>query len=122
MSSGARTAVRIRTVRRDKLDPTPAGDEDRLYLSGLVILPRSFYEQGKGWTTVDGHDVYILPSSRVQEVVGGPKRAYRPGDIKASDELEIDGEIWEIEGSVAEYEKGRTRKATLIRISRVGVS
>ena len=122
MAAGARTATRIRPVRRDKLDPTPADEGDRIYLSGLVVLPRQFFEQGKGWVTIDGHDVYVLASSRVQEEPDGPKRPYRPGDVKADDQLEIDGDTWEIEGNPADYEKGRTRKATLIRVKRVGAA
>lgn len=122
MAEGARTATRIRTVRRDKLDPTPAGADDKIYLSGLVVLPRQFFEQGKGWVTVDGYDIYVLATSRVQAVAGGPKRPYRPGDVKADDRLEIDGDTWEIEGNPADYEKGRTRKATLIRVKRVGAA
>lgn len=120
MAKGVRTATRVRKARHDSLDPAPES-EDRIHLSGLVIVPREVYETGRGWTTVEGHDVYVLPSSRVAAVVGGPKRRYADGDVISSDLLEIDGELWEVTGPPAAYDKGSKRKATKIQIKRVGV-
>ena len=119
MPKGSRTAVRIRpTGRRGSIHSSPTGDE-RIYLSGLIVLPRQFYEEGKGWVTIEGRDVYILASSRVQGVVGGPSRGYDPDDVRASDQFELDGETWQVDGPPADYEKGVVRKATLVRLKRV---
>lgn len=122
MATGARTAVRIRPEQRSRFDRDPEGEGEKIFLSGLVVLPRQFYEEGKGWVTIEGRDVYVLASSRVQETEDGPKRAYRVDDVKADDQLELDGELWEVEGPPADYEKGRTRKASLVRIKRIGAS
>jgi len=116
MPTGARTATRIRKPKVDKLSPTPTGPAATLPMTGLIILPREAFEQGRGWVTYEGWDIFVLPSSRV----GDPPRAYADGDVVASDLLEIDGTNWQVDGPPAPYDKGSARKATRIRVKRVG--
>lgn len=121
MPTGARTATRVRTAKVDKLSRTPAGDAAELPMSGLIILPRQSFEEGQGWVTIEGWDIYIMPSSRVQPE-GGPARAYADGDIVATDQLRIDGTLWQVDGPPAPYDKGTQRKATLVKVKNVGAA
>lgn len=121
MPTGARTATRVRTAKIDKLSRTPAAAAAELPMSGLIILPRQQEEEGRGWVTIEGFDVYILPSSRVKPD-GEPARAYADGDILASDQLRIDGTLWQVDGPPAGYDKGTTRKATLVKVMKVGAA
>lgn len=116
MPTGARTATRIRRTKVDKLSTTPAGAESTLPMRGLIILPREAFEQGRGWVTYEGWDVYVLPSSTVDD----PPRPWVDGDVASTDILEIDGEEWQVDGPLAPYDKGTQRKATRIRVKRVG--
>lgn len=119
MPTGARTATRVRKAKVDRLDSTPGGLADEISLTGLVILPRQSYEQGRGWVTIEGKDIYILPTSRVL-VGSAPPRPFADGDVLATDQLRIDGKIWQVDGPPAEYDKGVTRKATLVKVKNVG--
>lgn len=122
MPTGARTATRVRKTRTDKLSPTSTTAAEEIELRGLIILPRQSYEQGQGWVTIEGWDIYVLPSSRVIPSAAQPTvtRAYADGDVLASDLLRIDGTTWQVDGPPAPYDKGTTRKATLIKVTRVG--
>jgi len=121
MAKGFRTATRVRKARADRLDPQPVG-EDKLYLSGLIILPRQAYEAGRGWYTVEGWDIYVMPTSRVAAAPGGQKRKWEDGDVVSTDVLVIDGERWQVDGPIAPFDKGHVRKATRIQVKKVGGS
>jgi hypothetical protein len=116
MPTGARTATRVRKPKVTKLSPPSTAPAAELPMRGLIILPRQAFEQGRGWTTYEGWDVYVLASSRV----GNPPRPYADGDVVATDLLKIDGVDWEVDGPPAPFDKGTMRKATLIRVKRVG--
>jgi hypothetical protein len=120
MPTGARIATVVRKPKVDKLSPTPAGATIETTLIGLIVLPRQTYEQGKGWITIDGRDVYILPTSRAIPAGTTIPRKVEDGDVLASDQMRIDGDTWQVDGQPAAYDKGTTRKATLIRLKRVG--
>lgn len=118
MPTGARTATRVRKPKVDKLSTTPAGAETTLQMRGLVVLPRTAFESGRGWVTYEGRDVYVLESSSVND--GSGWRKYEDGDVVATDLLDVDGARWQVDGPPAAYDKESTRKATLIRIKKVG--
>ena len=120
MATGARKAVRLRVEEQDRLDPTPPGEPDKIYLSGLIVLPREHLEQGRGWVTVDGYDIWVLPSSRVGLTPTGARRAFQDGDIVSSDQIELDdGTLWQVDGNPAGFDKVATRKGTRIRVKKV---
>lgn len=118
MPKGARSITRIRKVKVDSLDPRPATPADSLPINGVIILPRQSFEQGRGYVTIEGWDIYILPSSKV--VAGVARRGYLDGDIVSSDLIDIDGKRWQVDGEPAPYDKGDKRKATLIKVKKVG--
>lgn len=119
MPTGARTIVVVRKPRTDKLSVAPAAAASETTITGCVILPRQAFEEGRGWVTYEGWDIYILPTSSVQ---ADTPRGYQDGDILSSDRIRIDGNLWQVEGPPAPYDKGTTRKATLVKVSRVGSS
>jgi hypothetical protein len=90
-------------------------------MSGLIILPRQVEEEGRGWVTIEGWDIYILPSSRVKPDAE-PERAYADGDILATDQIRVDGELWQVDGPPAGYDKGTQRKATVVKVKKVGAA
>lgn len=118
MATGARTITVVRKTVVDKLKPAPSGTPGETVISKVIILPRQAFEQGQGWITLEGWDIYILPTSRVA-VVGGT-RAYADGDILHTDQIRIDGVTWQVDGPAAPYDKGAVRKATLVKVKRVG--
>ena len=116
---GARTAIRLRKPQGDKLDPAPTGAVDQLLLAGLIIMPRESYEEGRGWVTIEGWEIWILQSSTALPA-GGARRRYADGDILSTDQIRIDGKTWQVDGEPAPFDKGTVRKATRIRVKRVG--
>ena len=62
-------------------------------------------EEGKGWVIVEGRQI-IAPFG---------------SDILATDQVEVDGETWSVDGEPGEYENKRGRgKATIFYLSRLG--
>lgn len=118
MPTGARTITVIREPKVDKLS-TPSTDEaPETDITGVIILPRQFFEAERGWVTIEGYSIYILASSKVQ--ADPSARSYADGDILHSDKILIDGATWQVDGPPAGYDKGSTRKATLVQVKRVG--
>lgn len=117
MPTGTRTATRVRRPKADKLAAASSAEPSELEMRGLIILPRQAFESGRGWVTYEGWDIYILPSSTVGD---DPPRAYADGDVISTDALEIDGVEWQVDGPPAPYDKGAQRKATLVKVKRVG--
>lgn len=122
MASGSRTATRVRKPKVDKLSSPSAAAPQEIELRGLVILPREGFEQGRGWVTYEGWDVWVLPTSTVIPSSAQPTvtRKWQDGDVISTDLLRIDGVEWQVDGPPAPYDKGSTRKGTRIRVKRVG--
>lgn len=116
MPTGVRTATRVRRPRVGKFDPPSTDPANELPMRGLIILPREAFEQGQGWVTYEGWDIFVMPASKVDQ----PPRAYEDGDVVATDLIRIDGIEWQVDGPPAPYDKGAVRKATRIRVKKVG--
>jgi hypothetical protein len=120
MAKGARVITRVRKPKVDKLSTSSATTTDELRIIDVIILPREGYETERGWVTYEGWEIFILPSSRVVPPTPEPRRAYVDGDIVATDLIRIDGVLWQVDGPPAPYDKGAVRKATRIRVKKVG--
>jgi hypothetical protein len=116
MPKGARDITVIRKPRVDKLSPASSDPITGLPITNVIILPRQTKEEGQGWITLEGWDIYIMPTSKVQDV-GGP-RAYIDGDILPTDFIQIDDALWAVDGHVAPFDSGAKRKATQVKVKR----
>lgn len=114
MPTGARTITVVRTPRVDKLAPKPTDQVPEYDITKVIILPRQNYEVERGWVSVEGYDIYILPSSRVDG------SSYADGDILGTDTIRIDGVLWSVDGPPAAYDKGKVRKATKVQVKKYG--
>ena len=114
MATGARTITVIRTPRVDKLSPQSTSTPAEKTVTKVIILPRQSKETERGWVTIEGWEVWILPTSKVD---GEP---YADGDILPSDTVRVDGVIWSMDGPPAPFDKGTKRKGTRLQLKRVG--
>jgi hypothetical protein len=102
---GRRTVVVIRATKRDKLDAKPTTPDPEHEVKGCAVLPRSSYEEERGWVIVEGRMV-IAPYG---------------ADVLATDRVRIDGESWEVDGEPGDYEDRKARgKATIFYLKRLG--
>lgn len=101
---GVRTITVVRKPRGNWLETGPAAAEARHDITGCVILPRSSYEAERGWVIVDGRQI-IAPYG---------------SDVVATDQVEIDGELWDVDGAPGDYENRRgAPKATMFYLKSV---
>ena len=106
---GSRTVTVVRAPKRDRFDDTPAGTPTEHDIEDCAVLPRSSYEQGKGWVIVKGRQV-IAPYG---------------ADITADDKVRLEpgGPLWTVDGEPGEYEDKRARgKATIFYLKDLGSS
>lgn len=104
---GRRTITVVRAPKRDRFDTTPASAPAEHEVEGCVVLPRSSYEEGKGWVIVQGRQV-IAPYG---------------ADVLADDEVRLEdgGELWEVDGEPGDYEDKKARgRATMFYLKRQG--
>lgn len=87
-------------VKVDRLrDPEGAAAPEPFDVPRCKVWPRSSHEEGKGWITIDGFNVFTPPGY----------------DIPASALIVLRGETWSVVGNPGVYDKG-----TLITLKRVG--
>lgn len=102
---GRRTVVVIREPKVDRLDDPAVGPPAQHDIDGCAVLPRSSQEEGKGWVILDGR-LIIAPYG---------------ADVLATDRVEVDGKVWDVDGEPGDYEDRRARgKATLFYLKRQG--
>jgi hypothetical protein len=95
----------IRETKVDRLDDAPVGAPPEHPVEGCAILPRSSYEEEKGWVIVEGRQV-IAPYG---------------ADVLATDRVRVDGTVWEVDGAPGDYEDRKARgKATMFYLKRQG--
>lgn len=116
MPRGAREITVIRKPRVDRLAGPSSDPTTGLPIKNVIILPRQTKEEGQGWVTIDGWDIYILPTSRVQDSDG--PRPFIDGDILPTDFIQVDNEVWAVDGRPAPFDSGTKRKATQIKVKR----
>lgn len=102
---GVRTIVRIRQVKVDRLSTDPAANPAEVAIEGCAILPRSTFEQGKGWVITEDMQVFAPYGS----------------DVQAKDRVRLpDGTVWNVDGQPGNYENKRgIEKAMIINLTRV---
>lgn len=101
---GKRTVTVIRKTKVDRLSSTPAAEAPEHDIEGCAVLPRSSFEEGKGWVIVEGRQV-IAPYG---------------ADVLATDQVRIDGVVWNVDGEPGDYEDKKARgKATMFYLTRV---
>lgn len=101
---GSRTITVFRKAKVDRLSDV-AATETSHDVSGCVILPRSSFEEGKGWVVVEGRQI-IAPYG---------------ADVLADDEVELPGDPtrWQVDGAPGDYEDKKARgKATIFYLER----
>lgn len=102
---GKRTITVIRPPKTGRLDPVPVGAPPEHDIDGCAVLPRSSYEEGKGWTIVQGRQI-IAPYG---------------ADVLATDQVRVDGVVWSVDGEPGDYEDRNARgKATMFYLKRLG--
>ena len=102
---GSRTVTVIREPKRDRLSDAPTGTPPEHDIEGCAIVPRTSFEQERGWVIVEGRTV-IAPFG---------------ADVLADDKVRADGEVWEVDGAPGDYETKRGKgKATIFYLKRQG--
>lgn len=103
---GKRTITVIRAPKVDRLSDSSSSTPSSFTISGCAIAPRSSFEDGKGWVTVDGY------------MVAAPFGS----DIVADDKVKLpDGTTWDVDGAPGQYEnKHASGKACIVYLKRVG--
>lgn len=102
---GNRSITVIRKPKVDRLADAPVGAPPEHEIEGCAVVPRTSHEEGKGWVIVEGRMV-ICPYG---------------ADILATDNVRLDGTIWEVDGEPGDYEDRRARgKATIVYLARLG--
>lgn len=106
MPRGVETVTVVRPAIKDRLGAVvrPAGED--FDIEGCQLIPRAVREEGGGWINIDGWDVWCLRGL--------------PEPVDNQDRLRIRGEIHEIEGDPAVFDKRGVHKGTLIKTKRVG--
>lgn len=102
---GRRTVTVVRTPKVDRLDDAPTGAAPEHDVEGCAVLPRSSFEEGKGWVIVEGRQV-IAPYG---------------ADVTADDKVRLEpgGPLWSVDGEPGDYEDKRARgKATIFYLTR----
>lgn len=120
MATGDRTITRIRRPHRGKLSTATGGSDETLEITAVAILPRQGQETEKGWVNVEGWDIWVLPTSKVQ-LGEGVTRQYQDDDILSSDFVSIDGVEWAADGPDAVFTKRGRFKGAKIQVQKVGV-
>lgn len=104
---GIHTITVKRQAKVDRLSTTPAAAPADHEVKGCAILPKSTFEEGKGWTITDDKQVFAPYGA---DVLPGDK-VLLPGDPKP----------WNVDGTAGDYENKRgVGKATIINLTRTG--
>lgn len=107
MPSGNETIQIIRRPKVDKLSPAPTGEAPEPFdVDNVQVLPRRSLEEGRGWVTVDGWDLWCFTE---------PEQ-----EILFTDIVKVRGVEYAIEGKPARFDKRGTFKALNIVATRVG--
>lgn len=102
---GVRTITVLRKPKSDRLDPVDNAPPTAHDIEGCAVLPRTSFEQERGWVVVEGRTI-IAPYG---------------SDVLADDRVVVDDETWEVDGAPGDYESRRGRgKATILYLKRRG--
>lgn len=102
---GQRTVTVIRAQKVDRLSPASSTPPPEHEITGCAIMPRTSFEQDKGWVIVEGRMV-VAPFE---------------SDVLSTDQVRIDDEVWDVDGEPGDYENRRSKgKATIFYLKRLG--
>lgn len=95
----------IRRQKVDRLSAAAAGPPPEHQIAGCVVLPRTSFEESKGWVVVEGRMI-VAPHG---------------ADVLADDQVRVDNAVWEVDGAPGDYEDRAGRgKATIFYLTRRG--
>lgn len=83
---GKETVLVRRAQKVDKLRPAAAAAPEHP-LEGCLVWPAASKEEGKGWIQIDGYDFLARPGA----------------DVVATDEVQVRGDWYQVEGKPADY-------------------
>lgn len=108
MPRGTETIKVIKTLKKGKLSTTPTGPTAGSFdIPGCQVIPRGSYEEGKGWTNIDGWDVWVLKNPP-------------PEPVLSSYQVVVRGETYQIKGKPGEFDKRQKFKGMRIVLEKVG--
>lgn len=105
MPRGTETVTVVRKPKATKLGPVDSTPPVEFDLEGCQVLPGQTFEQGRGWVTVDGWDVWVLEQPEQEPV--------------STDHVVVRGETFAIEGRPARFDKRGQFRALQIKARRV---
>ena len=100
MASGNEVVTVVRTTKVDKLSTPAAGPPDEFDLVNCQVLPRRALEEGRGWVSIDGWEVWCFTD---------PAR-----EVLHTDQVRIRGVLYSVEGKPARFDKRGKFKALSI--------
>lgn len=104
---GSRTITVVRRPKVDRLSDASSGPPPEHDIKGCAVMPRTSHEEEKGWVIVEGRMV-IAPYG---------------ADILATDQVRLDGTVWDVDGEPGDYEDRRARgKATIVYLTKTGTA
>jgi hypothetical protein len=102
---GSRTVTVIRKPKVDRLSTDTTGAPPEHDITGCAVLPRTSHEEERGWVIVEGRMI-VAPYG---------------ADVLATDQVRIDGTVWDVDGEAGDYENKRAvGKASIFYLKRVG--
>lgn len=100
---GSRTVTVVRAPKVDRLSDDSSTTPDEHDIEGCAVLPRTSFEQDRGWVVVEGRQV-IAPYG---------------ADVLATDQVRVDGELWFVDGAPGDYENRKGKgKATIFYLTK----
>ena len=102
---GTRTITVVRAPKVDRLGTPPGGSPPEHDIVDCLVLPRTSFEEERGWVIVEGRMI-LAPFG---------------ADVLADDQVRVDGATWDVDGEPGDYENRRGRgKATILYLKRLG--
>lgn len=112
MPKGDRDITVVRRTPHDKLSTTaPVDDETVGEVKGVFIMPRRALETDRGWVTIEGYTIWIMPTSQ----------GFTDGMIRPTDLIDIDGTKWQVDGPPGRFTK-KGDVYTEVQVKKVGAA
>lgn len=106
MPSGNETITIVQKPKVDKLSAPATGEVPEFDVDNVQVLPRRSFEEGRGWVTIDGWDLWCFTEPETE--------------VMHTDLVRVRGTVYAIEGKPARFDKRGTFKALNIVTKKVG--